>query len=99
MRVPADAIIDLLRKLPARGVARRMVSVIPFGSIYWEDEMPDYLDLAKVSVDERNTIWRLLPSGSRYGTAKHFRLTIKHSGTPHAPMCRPGHYSESRIFR
>jgi hypothetical protein len=36
-----------------------MVSIIPLGSIYWEDEMPDYSGLAKLSEDERNTIWQL----------------------------------------
>lgn len=54
-----DAIVAILKKMPARADARRMVSVIPLGSIYWEDEMPDYLDLATLSEDERNTIWRL----------------------------------------
>ncbi|HXB72086.1 MAG TPA: hypothetical protein VNY05_27870 [Candidatus Acidoferrales bacterium] len=59
MRVLTEAIIARLRKLPARDDARRMVSVIPLGSIYWDDEMPDYLDLAKLSEDERNAMWRL----------------------------------------
>jgi hypothetical protein len=59
MRVLTDAIIDLLRRLTVRADARRMVSLIPLGSIYWEHEMPDYLDLAKLSEDERNAIWRL----------------------------------------
>lgn len=59
MRVLTDAIIELLRGLPARADARRMVSLIPLGSIYWEDEMPDFLDLAKLSEHERNTIWRI----------------------------------------
>jgi hypothetical protein len=59
MRILTDAIITILRGLTARPDARRMVSVIPLGSIYWEDEMPGYPHLAELSSDERNIIWRL----------------------------------------
>jgi hypothetical protein len=36
-----------------------MVSIIPLGSIYWDDEMPGYLDLMKLSEGEQNLIWQL----------------------------------------
>jgi hypothetical protein len=36
-----------------------MVSWIPLGSIYWEDEMPDDRDLIRFSEEERNIILRL----------------------------------------
>jgi hypothetical protein len=32
-----------------------MVSLMHLGNIYWEDEMPDYSDMAKLSEGERNT--------------------------------------------
>ena len=87
-----DAIIDLLRRLAVRADARRMVSLIPLGSIYWEDEMPDYLDLAKLSEDERNAVWRLFAIRFKVWDANRSRLTIRSSGTPPMPRCRPGHY-------
>jgi hypothetical protein len=36
-----------------------MVCVIPLASIFWDDEMPDYQQLMKLSDDERRVIWRL----------------------------------------
>ena len=40
MRVLTDALVAPLRGLPARSDARRMVSVIPLGSIYWTHDRP-----------------------------------------------------------
>jgi hypothetical protein len=58
-RMLSEATIALLNELHFRADAKRMVSLIPLGSIYWEDEMPDLLDIAKLSDEERNMIWGL----------------------------------------
>ncbi len=55
----SEATVAILGGLHFRAEARRMVSLIPLGSIYWEDEMPDYLSLMKLSEDEKNAVWRL----------------------------------------
>jgi hypothetical protein len=59
MRMLSDALISLLNGLHFRADAKRMVSIIPLGSIYWEGEMPDFLQVAKFSEDERIIIWQL----------------------------------------
>ena len=59
-----EATVALLNGLRFRPDAKRMVSLIPLGSIYWEDEMPSFLEIAKLPEDERNTIWALF--GIRY---------------------------------
>jgi hypothetical protein len=64
MRVLTDALINLLRGLPARADARCMISAMPLGGIFWEDEMPESAVRWKLSEDERMTLWRLF--GIRY---------------------------------
>jgi hypothetical protein len=54
-----ESTIALLNSLRFRADAKRKVCLIPLGSIYWEDEMPDLLDLVKLDADEQNAIWRL----------------------------------------
>jgi hypothetical protein len=59
MQALTDAIIAILRSLPVRPGARIVTSLIPLGSIYWEDEMPDFQDERKLSLAERRAIYRL----------------------------------------
>jgi alpha-L-arabinofuranosidase len=51
--------IDLLNRLCFRTEAKRMISVIPLGSIYWEDEMPKLTDLIRLPNDQQKAIWRI----------------------------------------
>jgi hypothetical protein len=45
--------------LPFRADAERSVCILPLGSIYWEDEMPDLAQLMKLPENDRNAVWRL----------------------------------------
>jgi len=58
MRVLSDATVAILNTMRFRPEAKRTVSWLPLGSIYWEDEMPDWHNLA-LSKDERYTVIRL----------------------------------------
>lgn len=54
-----EPLIALLNRLPLRVDAKRMVSIIPLGSIYWDDEMPDGVSVARLPEDEQNMMWQL----------------------------------------
>jgi hypothetical protein len=55
----AEPLIALLNRMQFCTDAKRLVSILPLGSIYWDDEMPNYRDLMKLSEDERFMMWRL----------------------------------------
>jgi hypothetical protein len=57
MQVLTDTVIATLNGLPMCSEARREVCLIPLGSIYWEDEIPDLAVLARLS--EIDMIWRM----------------------------------------
>ena len=52
-------IAGLLDSRQYRGDANRAVCLMPLGSICWDDEMPDFRDLARFSADELKVIWRI----------------------------------------
>jgi len=49
----------MLAALPFRADAKRRVCILPLGSIYWEDEMPDLAQLMKLPENDRNAVLRL----------------------------------------
>ncbi len=48
-----------LSALVYRADAERRVCILPLGSIYWADEIPDFMGLMKLTEEERNQIFRL----------------------------------------
>lgn len=55
----SQSTIALLSGLKYRPDAKRETCLIPLGSIYWEDELPELVELAKLSDAERNAVWAL----------------------------------------
>jgi hypothetical protein len=51
--------VNFLMTLPFRSDAQRGVCVLPLGSIYWDDEMPDLTQLMRLSEDDRTRVLRL----------------------------------------
>jgi hypothetical protein len=56
-RMFSDAAKQILKGLHFRRDAQRRVSLISLGNIFWDDEMPAFSDLAKLSEEERRAIW------------------------------------------
>jgi hypothetical protein len=55
----SETTISQLATLNYRADAQRRVWLVPLGSIYWEDEMPDVRQFVQFSEDDRNQILRL----------------------------------------
>ena len=53
-----------LSAFPFRADAKRCFCLLPLGGIYWEDEIPEWLQLLKFPEEDRNQIYRLF--GIRY---------------------------------
>lgn len=49
----------MLAALPFRADAKRRVCILPLGSIYWEDEIPDLAQLMTLSENDRSAVLRL----------------------------------------
>jgi len=55
----SETAVSYLSALSYRANAERRVCVLPLSGIYWEDEIPDILQLARLSEDDQNQVWRL----------------------------------------
>src|SRR5262249_37145285 len=53
------AVITYLSKLNYRADASRLVCLIPLSGMYWEDEIPEFRELAELSEDDRLQVFRL----------------------------------------
>ena len=59
MSALTDAVIALVNQLRMRPDATRRVSILPLGSIFWEDEWPEYAKFVALSDEEKESILRL----------------------------------------
>jgi len=55
----SERLLGLLKRLRFDPGAKSRVSLIPLGSIFWEDEMPSLKELFAVPQDEQNAMWRI----------------------------------------
>ena len=53
------AVITYLSALTYRVDAKWLVCLLPLGSIYWEDEIPDVGGFMKLTQDDQSQLWRL----------------------------------------
>jgi hypothetical protein len=60
----SPAVVALLSPFVYRQDAARQICLIPLGGLYWEDEMPEMLELFKLAPDDRHQVFRLF--GIRY---------------------------------
>jgi hypothetical protein len=52
-----SACVRVLRKLRLQPDAKRRVSIIPLGSIYWDDEVPESRHIGQLTHEEQTAIW------------------------------------------
>ncbi len=59
IRMLSDSAIQYLQPFMYRADAKRILWHIPLGGICWDDEITDFMDLFKLSQEDRNSITRL----------------------------------------
>jgi len=55
----STATAQMLAALSFRSDAKRSVCILPLGSIYWDDEIPDLAQLMTLPEGDRNTVLHL----------------------------------------